>query len=194
MAQIQGKERVGAAVVFRNGRPSKKEYRTYRVKTEVQDDLAMMQEVVERWLKRQEEWPDLLLLDGGETHLKHVMDMLAVHGLSDRFPVAALAKKEETLWRPKTDSVVLDRRSRVLVHARDEAHRFVNTYHRKRRSKGGLKSPLEEVDGLGAKKIQGLLRHFGGMKGVEHATEAELVAAPGIGRALARRIHSHLHG
>jgi len=194
MAQIQGKERVGAAVVFRNGRPSKKEYRTYRVKTEVQDDLAMMQEVVERWLKRQEEWPDLLLLDGGETHLKHVMDMLAVHGLSDRFPVAALAKKEETLWRPKVDSVLLDRRSRVLVHARDEAHRFVNTYHRKRRSKGGLKSPLEEVGGLGAKKIQGLLRHFGGMKGVEHATEAELVAAPGIGRALARRIHSHLHG
>ncbi|MAU18591.1 MAG: hypothetical protein CMA24_03965 [Euryarchaeota archaeon] len=194
MAQIQGKERVGAAVVFRNGRPSKKEYRTYRVKTEVQDDLAMMQEVVERWLKRQQEWPDLLLLDGGETHLKHVMNMLAVHGLSDRFPVAALAKKEETLWRPKVDSVVLDRRSRVLVHARDEAHRFVNTYHRKRRSKGGLKSPLEEVDGLGAKKIQGLLRHFGGMKGVEHATEAELVAAPGIGRALARRIHSHLHG
>ena len=194
MAQIQGKERVGAAVVFRNGRPSKKEYRTYRVKTEVQDDLAMMIEVVERWLKRQEEWPDLLLLDGGETHLKHVMDMLAVHGLSDRFPVAALAKKEETLWRPKVDSVLLDRRSRVLVHARDEAHRFVNTYHRKRRSKGGLKSPLEEVGGLGAKKIQGLLRHFGGMKGVEHATEAELVAAPGIGRALARRIHSHLHG
>ena len=166
MAQIQGKERVGAAVVFRNGRPSKKEYRTYRVKTEVQDDLAMMIEVVERWLKRQEEWPDLLLLDGGETHLKHVMDMLAVHGLSDRFPVAALAKKEETLWRPKVDSVLLDRRSRVLVHARDEAHRFVNTYHRKRRSKGGLKSPLEEAGGLGAKKFQGLLRHFGGLKGV----------------------------
>jgi excinuclease ABC subunit C len=194
MAQIQGKERVGAAVVFRNGRPSKKEYRTYRVKTEVQDDLAMMQEVVERWLRRQQEWPDLLLLDGGEIHLKHIMDMLAVHGLSDRFPVAALAKKEETLWRPRVDSVVLDRRSRVLVHARDEAHRFVNTYHRKRRSKSGLKSPLEEVDGLGAKKIQGLLRHFGGMKGVEHATEAELAAATGIGRALARRIHSHLHG
>jgi len=120
--------------------------------------------------------------------------MLAMHGLSDRFPVAALAKKEETLWRPEIDSVVLDRRSRVLVHARDEAHRFVNTYHRKRRSKSGLKSPLEEVDGLGAKKIQGLLRHFGGMKGVEHATEAELAAATGIGRALARRIHSHLHG
>ena len=193
MAQIQGKERVGAAVVFRNGRPSKSEYRTYRVKTEVEDDLRMMQEVVERWLKRQQEWPDLLLLDGGETHLKHVHAMLSSHGLGDRFPIAALAKKEETLWRVDVDPVVLDRKSRVMVYARDEAHRFVNTYHRKRRSKVGLKSPLEEVEGLGAKKIQALLRQFGGMKGIEHATEAQLAAAPGIGKALAQRIYLHLH-
>ena len=130
MAQIQGKEKLGAAIVFRNGRPSKKEYRTYRVKTEVEDDLRMMQEIVERWLKRQQEWPDLLLLDGGETHLKHVHAMLTTHGLGDRFPIAALAKKEETLWRPGADPVMLDRKSRVLVYARDEAHRFVNAFHR----------------------------------------------------------------
>ena len=194
MAQIQGKEKVGAAIVFRNGRPSKKEYRTYRVKTEVEDDLRMMQEIVERWLKRQQEWPDLLLLDGGETHLKHVHAMLTTHGLGDRFPIAALAKKEETLWRPGANPVTLDRKSRVLVYARDEAHRFVNAFHRKRRSKGGLKSPLEDVEGLGAKKIQSLLRHFGGMKGIEHATEAQLAATPGIGRSLAERIFSHLNG
>ena len=194
MAQIQGKEKVGASVVFRNGRPSKKEYRTYQIKTEVDDDLRMMQEVVERWLKNQKEWPDLLLLDGGETHLKHVHAMLTSHGLGDRFSIAALAKKEETLWRPEVDSVKLDRKSRVLVYARDEAHRFVNTYHRKRRSKGGLKSPLEEIEGLGAKKIQSLLRHFGGMKGIEHATEAQIAATPGIGRALAQRIFTYLHG
>jgi excinuclease ABC subunit C len=194
MAQIQGKEKVGASIVFRNGRPSKKEYRTYQIKTEVDDDLRMMQEVVERWLKNQKEWPDLLLLDGGETHLKHVHTMLTSHGLGDRFSIAALAKKEETLWRPEVDSVKLDRKSRVLVYARDEAHRFVNTYHRKRRSKGGLKSPLEEVEGLGAKKIQSLLRHFGGMKGIEHATEAQIAATPGIGRALAQRIFTYLHG
>jgi excinuclease ABC subunit C len=82
----------------------------------------------------------------------------------------------------------------VLIHARDEAHRFVNTYHRKRRSKGGLKSPLEEVEGLGAKKIQSLLRHFGGMKGIEHATITELALAPGIGKSLAARVYEHLHG
>jgi len=194
MAQIQGKEKVGASVVFRNGRPSKKEYRTYQIKTEVDDDLRMMQEVVERWMKNQKEWPDLLLLDGGETHLKHIHSMLTTHGLGDRFSIAALAKKEETLWRPEVDPVKLDRKSRVLVYARDEAHRFVNTYHRKRRSKGGLKSPLEEVEGLGAKKIQSLLRHFGGMKGIEHATEAQLAASPGVGRALAQRIFTYLHG
>ena len=193
MAQIQGKEKVGAAIVFRNGRPSKKEYRTYRVKTEVEDDLRMMQEIVERWLKRQQEWPDLLLLDGGETHLKHVHAMLTTHGLGDRFPIAALAKKEETLWRPGADPVMLDRKSRVLVYARDEAHRFVNNYHRKRRSKGSLKSPLEEIEGLGAKKIQTLLRQFGGMKGIEHATEAQLASAPGIGKSLAARIYKHLN-
>ena len=68
MAQIQGSERVGASIVLRKGRPSKKEYRTYRVKTDVLDDLRMMSEVVERWSKRQEEWPNLLLLDGGKTH------------------------------------------------------------------------------------------------------------------------------
>ena len=194
MAQLQGNERVGAAVVLRNGRPAKKEYRTYRVKTEAVDDLRMMQEVVQRWLKRQEEWPDLLLLDGGEVHLSHVNSTLEENGVSGRFPVAALAKKEETLWRLDAKSVVLDRRSRVLIHARDEAHRFVNTYHRKRRSKGALKSPLEEVEGLGAKKIQSLLRHFGGIKGIEHATIAELALAPGIGKSLAARIYEHLHG
>ena len=163
------------------------------MKNDFKDDLRMMQEVVERWLKRQQEWPDLLLLDGGETHLKHVHAMISSHGLGDRFPIAALAKKEETLWRPEVDSVKLDRKSRVLVYARDEAHRFVNTYHRKRRSKGGLKSPLEGVEGLGAKKIQSLLRHFGGMKGIEHATEAQLAVTPGIGRALAQRIFTYLH-
>ena len=194
MAQLQGDERVGASVVLRNGRPAKKEYRTYIVKGDAMDDLRMMREVVERWLKRQQEWPDLLLLDGGETHLKHVHAMITSHGLGDRFPIAALAKKEETLWRPEVDPVKLDRKSRVLVYARDEAHRFVNTYHRKRRSKGGLKSPLEEVEGLGAKKIQSLLRHFGGMKGIEHATEAQLAASPGVGRALAQRIFTYLHG
>ena len=194
MAQLQGAERVGASVVMRNGRPAKKEYRTYTVKGDAMDDLRMMQEVVGRWLKRQDEWPDLLLLDGGQTHLDAIRRTLEDAQVWGRFPVAALAKREETVHRTGHAPLVLDRRGRVLVHARDEAHRFVNTFHRRRRGRSTLEDPLEGVEGLGAKKMQALLRHFGGRKGIEGATVADLRTVPGIGRALAERIHEALHG
>jgi len=193
MAQLQGDERVGACVTLRNGRPDKKAYRTYTVRSDAPDDLRMMREVVERWLKRQDEWPDLLLLDGGETHLSTIHDLLTEHGLADRIPLAALAKREETLHRPGSDPLVLDRTGRLLVFARDEAHRFVNAFHRKRRAKSTLRDPLEEVPGLGAKKLQALLRQFGGRKGIDHASVKELKQTLGIGTALAKRIHEHLH-
>ena len=92
MAQLQGDERVGASVVFRKGRPAKDEYRKYVVRGDALDDLRMMKEVVLRWAKRQEEWPDLLLIDGGETHLSTILQALEEHGWSERFDVAALAK------------------------------------------------------------------------------------------------------
>ena len=192
MAQLLGDERVGASVVMRHGRPAKDEYRKYVVKGEAMDDLRMMKEVVVRWAKRQEEWPDLLLIDGGETHLSTIRQALEEHGWQDRFPLAALAKKEETIFRTDMEPLVLDRTGRVLVHARDEAHRFVNTFHRRRRSRSRLADPLEEVEGLGAKKLQTLLRHFGGRKGIEHASESELTTVPGIGPALAGRIYAAL--
>jgi len=194
MAQLMGEERVGASVVFRNGRPSKKEYRTYRVKSDSADDLKMMTEVIERWLKRQGDWPDLLLLDGGQTHLSAITEMLEKNGLRGRFPVAALAKREEILHMDGTGPRFLDRRGRVLIHARDEAHRFVNHFHKNRRGKKSLGDPLEQIGGLGAKKIQSLLRHFGGRKGINHATERELREVPGIGRETAKRINAHLRG
>ena len=193
MSQNQGKGRVGASVVLRAGSPSREEYRTYRVKTEAKDDLRMMSEVVIRWAKRQDEWPDLLLLDGGATHLSHVSSELEEMGLGGRFSVAALAKKEERLHIGSRE-IVLDKRGRVLVHARDEAHRFVNRYHRKTRKTSALSDPLEEVDGLGAKKIQAILRHFGGRKALEHASINEIRQVPGIGKAMAERIHYHLNG
>ncbi|MDB3858735.1 excinuclease ABC subunit UvrC [Candidatus Poseidonia sp.] len=193
MAQLQGDERVGASVVMRNGRPAKDEYRKYVVKGDALDDLRMMKEVVVRWAKRQEEWPDLLLIDGGETHLNTIRTALEEHGWSGRFPLAALAKREETIHREGHEPLILDRQGRVLVHARDEAHRFVNTFHRRRRSRQRLADPLEAVEGLGAKKLQALLRHFGGRKGIEHATINALMTVPGIGPALAERIYSTLH-
>jgi|TARA_B100002019_G_scaffold117076_1_gene100567 excinuclease ABC subunit C len=148
----------------------------------------MMAGVVERWLKHQNEWPDLVILDGGKTHLSAVLSMLDSHGLAGVFPVIALAKREETVFTEDGREFVLDRQGRMIVHARDEAHRFVNSYHRKKRSKGSLRNPLENVEGLGAKKIQTLLRHFGGIQGIEHASLEELKAIQGIGKELAKRI------
>ena len=192
MSQTLGKERVGASVVLRKGRPSKEEYRTYTVKSDAPDDLSMMSEVVSRWANRQDEWPDLLLLDGGETHLSAIEGALDGMGLLGKFPIAALAKREESLHMRGSEPILLDRRGRTLVHARDEAHRFSNTFHRKRRGKGALADPLEEVEGLGAKKIQALLRHFGGRKGIEHASVKDLRDVPGIGKEMAERIRAHL--
>ena len=191
MAQLMGSERVGASIVFKNGRPSKKEYRTYKIKGDSADDLSMMRESVLRWIRRQNEWPDILLLDGGETHLSTINTALRESNMDDKFIVAALAKREETLYIHGREPIVLDRRGRVLIHSRDEAHRFVNQFHSRRRRKGSIRDPLEEVEGLGAKKIQSLLRHFGGRKGIEHASIDELRAVPGIGISMAKKIQNH---
>ena len=193
MAQLQGNERVGASICLRNGRPDKKAYRTYTVKDTAMDDVRMMRHVVERWLKRQEDWPDLLLIDGGMVHLNEIQNLLLEHGLVDRVPLATLAKREETIHRIGCENLVLDRRGRILVYARDEAHRFVNKFHRKRRGRKGLADPLEAVEGLGAKRLQALLRHFGGRRGIKHASQEDLTAVEGIGPALAERIWREIH-
>ena len=193
MAQLLGDSRVGASVCLRNGRPAKKEYRTYTVKGDAMDDLRMMKEVVERWIKRVEDWPDLLLIDGGETHLAIIAKLLEEHGVRDRMELASLAKREETIHREGHEDIILDRRGRILVHARDEAHRFVNKFHRKNRAKKRLADPLEGVSGLGAKKLQSLIRHFGGRQGIKHASVADLKTVPGIGPSLAQRIFDSLN-
>ena len=193
MAQLVGDSRVGASITLRNGRPAKKEYRSYSVKGDWMDDLRMMREVVERWLKRQDEWPDLLLIDGGDTHLAIIADLIEGHGLRGRFQLASLSKREETIHREGLPNLVLDRRGRVMVHARDEAHRFVNKFHRKTRARSRLSDPLESVSGLGAKKLQALLRHFGGRQGIVHASLDDLKTVPGIGPSLAKRIYETTH-
>ena len=193
MAQLQGKERVGASVCLRNGRPDKKAYRTYTVKDTAMDDVHMMRHVVERWLKRQEVWPDLLLIDGGVAHLNEIHALLLQHNLVDLVPLAALSKREETIHRIEREDLVLDRNGRALVFARDEAHRFVNNFHRKRRTRKDLEDPLEAIEGLGAKRLQALLRHFGGRRGIDHASPEDFAAVEGIGPALAERIWREIH-
>ncbi|HJM44816.1 MAG TPA: excinuclease ABC subunit UvrC [Candidatus Poseidoniaceae archaeon] len=188
MAQLQGKNRVGASISLKSGRPEKSSYRKYKVKGKQLDDIRMMLEVLERWLKNQKTWPNLLLIDGGETHLKFVYELLKEHELEETILIAALAKKEEILFRINSEPVILDKRGRVLIFARDEAHRFVNRFHRKSRQSNLLKDPLESIEGLGAKKIQALLRYFGGRQGLLHASVNDISKVPGIGKSLAKRI------
>lgn len=189
MAQLQGNHRVGASISLRSGRPLKSEYRKYKVKGDQLDDIQMMLEVINRWTKHQKDWPDLLLIDGGETHLNFVNNLLSQKGLNEKIMIAALAKKEEILFRLDKKPIILDKRGRLLIFARDEAHRFVNQYHRKIRSKKILTDPLESIEGLGAKKIQTLVRYFGGRQGLLHASIEDLCKVPGIGKSLAGRIY-----
>ena len=193
MAQIQGEQRVGAMVVFQNGRAEKKSYRKYKIKGEAIDDLRMMTEVIERWLKRQSSWPDVMLLDGGLTHLSTIHALLKGHGLEERFLVCAIAKREETLHRLDNDPWHINSAGRLLITARDEAHRFANTFHRKQRSRAILKNPLEDIPGLGAKRLQTLLRHLGGLKGIQKASKKQIARIPTIGPTLAERIFTTLH-
>lgn len=192
MSQLQGDVRVGASISLRLGKPEKSEYRKYKVKGKQLDDIHMMIEVVGRWIKNQEKWPDLLLIDGGKTHLDYIFDLLKENELEEEILIAALAKKEETLYRVNKEPVVLDKRGRALIYARDEAHRFVNQFHRKSRHKNILKDPLENIEGLGAKKIQVLQRFFEGRQGLLNASIEDLCEVPGIGRSLAERIFTGL--
>ncbi len=193
MAQIQGEHRVGSMIVFQNGRPDGKLYRTYKVKGEATDDLRMMSEVVERWLKRQSAWPDVMLIDGGATHLATIHALLEKHGLEDRFLLCAIAKREEILHRLDNDPWRIDSSGRLLIAARDEAHRFVNTFHRRQRARATLRDPLETIPGLGAKRLQTLLRHLGGLKGIQKASKDQITRVPTIGPTLAERIFTTLH-
>ena len=192
MSQLQGDVRVGASISLRLGKPEKSEYRKYKVKGKQLDDIHMMIEVVGRWIKNQEKWPDLLLIDGGKTHLDYIFDLLKENELDEEILIGALAKKEETLYRVNKEPIVLDKRGRALIYARDEAHRFVNQFHRKSRHKNILKDPLENIEGLGAKKIQVLQRFFEGRQGLLNASIEDLCEVPGIGRSLAERIFTGL--
>ena len=197
----QGDEAVASMVVFREGRPLKKDYRRFRIRdAEPGDDYGAMREVVGRRyggsLRAKLPEPDLVLIDGGRGQLSAAGDALGQ--LAMRLPVAALAKEREELFvpgrsrpldmEPDSDGVLLLRR------VRDEAHRFAITYHRKRRRGALTRSRLLGVPGIGPKRTQDLLRHFGSLRGVEEATLEELEAAPGMGKASARNLWDALHG
>jgi excinuclease ABC subunit C len=140
--------------------------------------------------------PSLVVVDGGRGQLGVAEKVLADRGLD--IPVVGLAKRLEEVFMPgQPEPLDIPRGSEalfVLQHIRDEAHRFAITYHREKRARRALRSPLDDIPGVGASRKKALLKRFGSLARLRTADVDELRAVPGVGPALARTIHDHLHG
>jgi excinuclease ABC subunit C len=191
-SNILGEHAVAALSVFVNGKPSKKDYRHFNIKTvEGPDDFASMEEVVYRRYKRMLdealELPDLIVIDGGKGQLSSAMISLEKLGLQGKIPIIGIAKKLEEIYYPH-DSLPLyiDKKSetlRIIQHMRDEAHRFGITHHRKKRSKALVKTELSDIKGIGDATAQDLLRHFRSVKKIKEASLSDLTAIVGNAKA-----------
>jgi excinuclease ABC subunit C len=199
-SNIQGTNPVSACVVFRNGVPSKKDYRHFKVRTVVgANDYATMKEAVNRRYSRMlaenpEDLPQLVVIDGGKGQLSFSYEALAELGLTDRLTLIALAERMEEVYRVGDPyPLFIDRNSlalKVLQQIRDEAHRFGITFHRKLRSKSQVESALTGIQGVGPKTEQRLLLHFGSVARIASSSVDELSSL--VGPVLAGRIHEHL--
>jgi excinuclease ABC subunit C len=185
---------VSACVVFKEGKPSKRDYRHFNVKTvEGPDDFATMAEVItrrySRLLDEGQPLPQLILVDGGKGQLSAAVNALDALGLRGKISIIGIAKRLEELYYPgDSDPLYLDKRSetlKVLQRARDEAHRFGITHHRNRRSKGTIATRLETIPGVGPATVELLLSHFKSAAGIQRATLDEVVAIVGRKKALA---------
>jgi excinuclease ABC subunit C len=210
-SHIQGANAYGVMVVAGPAGFMKQGYRKFAIKTAAtNDDFAMMREVFERRFGRAlredparagEDWPDLVLIDGGAGQLSAARQIMEELGLDD-LPLVAVAKGpdrdagrewfhmagREAFQLPPRDPVLF-----YLQRLRDEAHRFAISAHRAGRSKALTRSELDDVPGVGSAMKRKLLNHFGSARGVRQAGLADLEACPGVGPALARRIHEHFH-
>ncbi|MBQ5415787.1 MAG: excinuclease ABC subunit C, partial [Bacteroidales bacterium] len=195
-SNIQGTNPVASCVVFRDGEPSKKDYRKFKIKTVVgANDYASMKEVVNRRYSRMlaenpEDLPQLVVIDGGKGQLDFAYQALAELGLTDKLTVIGLAKRlEEVIRVGDPYPLFIDRNSqalKVLQRIRDEAHRFGITFHRSLRSKQQIHSALTEIKGVGEQTEKRLLMHFGSVARIAAASEQDIAAL--VGPALAARI------
>lgn len=191
-SNIQGTNPVASCVVFKNAKPSKRDYRHFNIKTVVgPDDFASMKEVLTRRYTRlvneDEELPQLVIVDGGKGQLSAAVEAFDEMGLRGKIALVGIAKRLEEIYFPG-DSVPLyiDKNSeslRVVQHLRDEAHRFGITHHRNRRSKGQIHSTFDDIKGVGDVTRDTLLRHFRSLKRVREASLDEIAAVIGPAKA-----------
>jgi len=194
-SNIQGNNPVAACVVFKNAKPSKKDYRHFNIKTVVgPDDFASMEEAVyrryERLLKEEQSLPELIVIDGGKGQLSSAVKSLDKLNLRGKISIIGIAKRLEEIYFPG-DSVplYLDKRSeslKLIQQLRDEAHRFGITHHRKQRNKDSLGTSLDIIEGIGPKTVELLMSHFGSVKKVMEAKKEELIKL--IGKSKTEKI------
>ncbi len=194
-SNLQGTNPVASCVVFRDGRPSRKEYRHFNVKSVVgPDDFASMREIVyrrySRLIEEGAELPDLIIVDGGKGQLSSAYEVLCALGIENQVPIVGLAKRIEEVFYPNDPMPYYLSRTgeplKVVCHIRDEAHRFGITFHRQKRSKAFINSELEQIEGIGTKSLNTLLRHFKTVSNVRNASLEELSKV--VGEARARKI------
>ena len=199
-SNIQGTNPVAACVVFKDGKPSKNDYRHYNIKTvEGPDDFASMEEVVYRRYKRlleeDESLPQLIVIDGGKGQLSSALKSLDVLGLRGKIAIIGIAKRLEEIYYPG-DSIpmYLDKKSetlKIIQFLRNEAHRFGITFHRNKRSKSAIQSELEQIPDVGKQTITTLLRTFKSAKRVKEASFEEIQES--IGNARALKVYQFYH-
>ncbi|MEG1949053.1 MAG: excinuclease ABC subunit UvrC [Odoribacter sp.] len=199
-SNIQGSNPVAACVVFIDGKPAKREYRKFHIKTVVgADDFASMEEIVfrrySRVLDEGLELPDLIVIDGGKGQLHSAVNSLKKLDLYGKVAILGLAEKMEEIYFPgDRDSYLLAKNSlslKILMHIRDEAHRFGITFHRKLREKGQTKSVLGEIKGIGEVTETVLLREFKSVEQIKKKSVLELAKI--IGNKKAELLYQHLH-
>ncbi len=183
-SNFQGKFPVSAIVVFKNAKPSKKDYRHFNVKTvEGPDDFATMEEAVfrryRRLLDEEQSLPQLIVIDGGKGQLSSAIKSLKLLGIDKQVTIIGIAKRLEEIYYPGDQyPLYLDKKSetlKIIQQLRDEAHRFGITFHRKKRSIATLASELESIPGVGKTSAEKLLRHFKSVKKIKEASETELL-------------------
>jgi excinuclease ABC subunit C len=198
-SNFQGTSPVASMVRFVDGKPDKKGYRHFNIKTvEGPNDFASMKEIVSRRYKRlieeQTPLPDLIIVDGGKGQLSSAVEALKELSIYGRVPIAGIAKRLEEIYLPEdTLPLLINKKSpglRLIQQMRDEAHRFAITFHRLKRSKVNSSSSLEEIDGLGKKTVEKLLKHFKSVKKVKAASVEELSNL--VGLSLAEKIKQAL--